>query len=248
MNAHAVSSRQAVIEFVVSAGNRSMVIGAAALALTMPVFAQNAEMQQKLAAVKQSLVQNKQKLQKYQWYETTQLNLKGDDKPATQNLCQYTPDGTVLKTPIGPPPPPPSGGRLKQKVIANKKAEMQDYMGDVKGLLSLYVPPNPQKMELAYQAGHFFLNPVGGRMNLVFTDYAQPGDKMSITFDPASKKITAMNVSTYMGEAKDIVTLDVLMSSLPDGTNFVLKTVLNATAKKLVVTTTNSNYQKVGGI
>ena len=248
MNARTVCRRQAVVEFVLSASNRSMMISAAALALTLPVFAQNAEMQQKLAAVKQSLVLNKQKLQKYQWYETTQLNLKGDDKPATQNLCQYAPDGTVLKTPIGPPPPPPSGGRLKQKIVANKKAEMQDYMGDVKGLLSLYVPPNPQKMELAYQAGHFFLNPVGGKMNLVFTDYAQPGDKMSITFDPASKKITAMNVSTYMGEAKDIVTLDVLMSSLPDGTNFVLKTVLNATAKKLVVTTTNSNYQKVGGL
>jgi hypothetical protein len=38
------------------------------------------------------------------------------------------------------------------------------------------------------------------------------------------------------------------MSSLPDGTNYVLKTVLNATAKKLVVTTTNTNYQKVGGL
>jgi hypothetical protein len=36
------------------------------------------------------------------------------------------------------------------------------------------------------------------------------------------------------------------MASLPDGTNYVQQTVLDATAKKLQVTTTNSNYQKLG--
>jgi hypothetical protein len=33
------------------------------------------------------------------------------------------------------------------------------------------------------------------------------------------------------------------MASLPDGTNYAQQTVLTATAKQLVVTTTNSNYQ-----
>jgi hypothetical protein len=50
-----------------------------------------------------------------------------------------------------------------------------------------------------------------------------------------------------MGEAKDVVTLAVQMGSLPDGTNYSQQTVLNATAKKLQVTTTNSNYQLLGG-
>jgi hypothetical protein len=36
------------------------------------------------------------------------------------------------------------------------------------------------------------------------------------------------------------------MASLPDGTNYAQQTVLDATAKKLQVTTTNSNYQKRG--
>jgi hypothetical protein len=48
-----------------------------------------------------------------------------------------------------------------------------------------------------------------------------------------------------MGEEKDVVTLRVQMSSLPDGTNYAQQTVLDATAKQLVVTTTNSNYQKM---
>jgi hypothetical protein len=228
-------------------GKRWMMTGAVLLASTVPLIAQNAELQQKLAAVKQSVAENKQRLQQYQWTETTQLTLKGDAKPSSQTMCQYGPDGQVQKTPLGPPPPPPSGGRMKQKVIANKKAEMQDYMGDVKSLLALYVPPDPQKMEQAFQAGKASLNPTGGMVNLVFKDYAQPGDQMTLTFDTAAKKITALSVNTYMGESKDTVTLQVQMASLPDSTNYVEQTVLGATAKELVVTTTSSNYQKRGG-
>jgi hypothetical protein len=37
------------------------------------------------------------------------------------------------------------------------------------------------------------------------------------------------------------------MASLPDGANYAQQTILNASAKQLVVTTTNSNYRKLGG-
>jgi hypothetical protein len=226
---------------------RLMIIGAVALLATVPALPQNPELQQKLAAVKQAAAENKQRLRQYQWVETTQLTLKGDAKSPTKNSCLYGPDGRVQKSPIGPLPEQPSGGRLKQKIIAKKKTEMKDYMQDVKAVLSLYLPPDPQKMQTAYQAGKVSLNPVPpGAVNLVFTDYAQPGDKMTLTFGTAAKKITTLNISSYMGEVKDAVTLQVQMASLPDGTNYEQQTVLNATAKQLVVRTTNSNYQKLG--
>ena len=217
-----------------------------ALVAVAAAAAQNSELQGKLAAVKQNAAENKQRLQQYQWTETTKITLKGEAKPSSSNLCRYGPDGQVQKTPIGPPPQQPSGGRMKQKIVAKKKAEMQDYMGDVKALLSLYVPPDPQKMQQAYQAGKVSLNPAGGTVNLIFTDYAQPGDRMTLTFDTTAKKITSVSVNTYMGQAKDAVTLQVQMASLPEGLNYVQQTVLNATAKQLLVTTTNSDYQKLG--
>jgi hypothetical protein len=37
------------------------------------------------------------------------------------------------------------------------------------------------------------------------------------------------------------------MASLPDGTNYVQQSVINASAKQLVVTTNSSDYQKLGG-
>ena len=124
---------------------------------------------------------------------------------------------------------------------------MKDYMEDVKAVLGMYVPPDPQKMQAAYQAGKLSLNPVPGAVNLVFTDYAQAGDKMTLTFHSATKKITGLNINTYMGQEKDAVTLKVQMGTLPDGTSYAHQTVLNATAKQLLVTTTNSSYQKIGG-
>ena len=70
---------------------RTLLIMVAMLAASLPVFAQaggaGAEMQQKLAAVKQSVGENQQKLHQYQWKETTQLTLKGDPKPPSNQLA-----------------------------------------------------------------------------------------------------------------------------------------------------------------
>jgi hypothetical protein len=229
-----------------------LLLAAAMLAMFVPAIAQTgaeagAELQQKVAAVKQSVAENQQKLHQYKWMETTQLTLKGDAKPPSQSACQYGPDGKVQKTPMSAPPPPPSGGKMKQKVIANKKEEMKDYMGQVKTLLALYVPPDPQKIQQAVQAGKVSMNPdAGGVAQIVFKDYALAGDQMTIAFNTEAKKIASVNVNTYLDDPKNVVTLAVQFASLPDNTNYVQKTVLDATAKKLMVTTTNSDYQPLG--
>jgi len=218
-----------------------------ALLCGLPTLGQNADLQQKVAALKQATAENKQRLHQYQWTETVQLTLKGDPKPPKQNLCQYGPDGQVQKTPIGDQQPQqPSGGRFKQRIVEKKTAEMQDYMGNVKGVLSMYVPPDAQKLQAAFQAGNASVSPANGAVNLVFKNYAQPGDQMTITFNPQTKKITALNVNTYTDTPNQVVTLAVQFASLPDGTNYAQQSVLNATTKQLVVTTTNSGYQKLG--
>ena len=181
---------------------RAISIVAVMLAASIAAVGQagGSDLQQKLAAVKQSVAENQQRLRQYQWVESTQMTLNGDAKPASQSMCQYAPDGTVQKTPMSPPPPPPSGGRIKQRVIENKTNEMQQYMGGVKQMLGMYVPPDPQKMQQAFAAGKASLGGGGatGAVQLVFTDYAQPGDKMTLTFNTATKKLTSLNVNTYM--------------------------------------------------
>ena len=219
------------------------------MALTGAAAAQagGAELQQKVAALKQSAAANQQKLHKYQWTEVQQLTLKGETKPQQQFMCQYGPDGKVEKYPMGPQQQP-SGGRLKQRMIEKKKAEMQDYLADVKGLLGEYVPPNAQRIQQAAQAHNVSLSRDAGAgiVNLTFKNYAQPGDQMVVAFDPTAKKVTNISVNTYMGQAKDAVTLTVDFSVLPDGTNYAQKTVLTVAAKQMVITTLNTNYHLFG--
>jgi hypothetical protein len=209
--------------------------------------ADGAELQQKVAALKQSAAANQQRLHKYQWTEVQQLTLKGETKPQQQFMCQYGPDGKVEKYPMGQQQQP-SGGKLKQRMIEKKKAEMQDYLGEVKSLLALYVPPNPQKIQQAAQAHNVSLSRDAGAgiVNLTFKNYAQPGDRMVVAFDPTAKKVTNISVNTYMGQAKDAVTLTVDFSVLPDGTNYAQKTVLTVAAKQMVITTLNINYHLFG--
>jgi hypothetical protein len=84
-------------------------------------------------------------------------------------------------------------------------------------------------------------------VNLIFKNYVQSGDQLTLTFDTTAKKVSSVNINTFMGDAQDAVTLQVQMASLPDGTNYAQQTILNATAKNLLVVTTNSNYQILGG-
>jgi hypothetical protein len=226
-------------------GNRAA-IGAVVIVSAMQALAQNSAVQQKLAEVRQAVAENKQKLSEYQWIETTQITMNGDSRPPSQSLCRYDPDGQVQKTPLGAPPPPPEGGRLKQRIVEKKKEEMETYLTDVKDLLAQYTPPDPQKMEQAFKAGKVSLNPAGSIVSLSFTDYAQRGDRMTLSFDTATRKIVSLNIDTYMGKAKYVVTLQAQMASLPDGTNYVQQTILNATGKRFVSNTTSSSYQRLG--
>jgi hypothetical protein len=208
----------------------------------------NPELQQKLMALKQAAAENKQKLHQYQWVETTQITLKGEQKPERVNQCSYGPNGQVQKVPLGAAPQQqPQGGRLRQRVVEKKTDEMKEYMQQVQSLLSMYVPPNPQLMQQAFQKGNVSMNKTMGTnlANLVFKNYAKDGDQMTVAFDTSTRKISTINVNTYMDSPKDAVTLAVTMASLPDGTNYAQQTVLNATAKQIQVTTNNSNYSKL---
>src|SRR5260370_7596843 len=89
----------------VAAISQRLMIGGAIVFLTVgSAIAQNSELQEKVAAVKQSAAENKQRLQQYQWTETTQLTLKGEPKPASTNLCPHAPDAQPQKNLHSPPP------------------------------------------------------------------------------------------------------------------------------------------------
>ena len=214
-----------------------------------------AALQEKVAAVKQSLAANQKALQPYSWMETTEISMKGEVKKVQKKQCRYGTDGKVIKTDVGGAPEPaakePSGGRgkrgdrVKEKIVEKKVDELKDYMEDVAALVKQYVPPDPAKIQAAVQGGKAALNKESaGIVELAFTDYDIPGDKLALSFSTATKQLAAVNVDSYLGKEKDTVTLSVRFAALPDGVNYPAENVLVAKAKQIQVKITNSDYKK----
>lgn len=213
--------------------------------------------QEKIAALKQSLAKNQAALKQYAWTETTQISLKGEVKKQEQKECQYGPDGKVQKTPIQGASQPQQqqpqqaagarrGGRLKKQIVEKKVDEMKDYMERVGALVHEYVPPNPQKIQEAAAAGNVAVTPAQPVTAITMKNYLKQGDAVTIGFDTTAKAIASYNVDSYLDNPKDdVVKLAVNFARLPDGTNYAQQSVLDATAKKIEVKITNSDYKKL---
>jgi hypothetical protein len=218
-----------------------------------PAVAQTAPSpDERVAALKQSLQDNQGRLRRYEWIETTIISLKGEEKARKQQRCYYGADGKVQKVPIGEAAPETAaapagrrrGGPIKKAIIENKKDDMREYMERAAALIHRYVPPEPALVQKAKDAGHLAVKPlVPGRARLEFTEYLQPGDLLAIELNTAANTLAAVTVATYLDQPEDVVALDVLFASLPDGTSHPSQTTLDAKAKNIRVVIQNSGYR-----
>jgi hypothetical protein len=210
---------------------------------------------ERVTALKASLQQNQERLRRYEWVETTILSLKGEEKSRKQQRCYYGADGKVQKVPIGEatpaPAPQPSGGRrggrIKQRVVENKKEDMREYMEQAAALIHRYVPPNPAQIQQAKDAGKLAVSPLGsGVVRLQFTGYLQPNDSFAIDIDGAANRLEGIALSTYLEKPDEPVMLTVRFATLEDGTTYAAQTTLDAPEKKIRVVVENSGYRPVG--
>jgi len=204
------------------------------------------EVQEKLAEVKASVAQNQMALRAYTWIEHTDISLKGEVKKTKDESCRYGPDGKVQKVAIGTPAPPKQLRGVRKRVVEKKVGELEDYMDRAAALIKNYVPPSPALMEAAFKAGMVSLGQAGpGAIQLQFRNYVKSGDSLVFSFDSASKTLRKITVDSYLDNPSDAVKLDVNFQTLPDATNYVASTVLNAPAKQVQVVTKSSNFQKL---
>ena len=214
------------------------------LIVVAPLVAQ--DLQQKLAAAKESAALNQKALHSYSWLEKTELSLKGEVKNTKVDMCRYGPDGKVQKSPVVTPPPPEKKGGLKGKMIAKKTEEMKDDLEAAVALVQQYVPPSPQMMQVVMNAGTASLSQAGpGRASLKFPGYAKANDALMLTFDTAVKSLQQIDVNTWLDQPDNAVTLRVTMAALADGTTYPGSVVLGMPKRNVEVRITKSNYQKI---
>ncbi len=222
-----------------------------ALCLAAPAlagFAQQPTVAERAAQLKATLAASQAVLRQYEWIQTTVVNVKGEEKSRKQERCYYGVDGAVQKVILSQSAPPPKPrGFFRKKIVQSKQKDMTEYMNNAVSLVNSYVPPNPARIQAAKDAGKISIEVLqpGVRARLNFRDYEKPGDNLGVEVDLVNNRPLGLKVATYLEDAKDAVTLDVQMSQLNDGTTYPSDVALNATAKKVRVTVTNSGYRKM---
>jgi hypothetical protein len=219
--------------------------------VTQCVVAQNPDMQQKAAQIKESMAANKQALSHYTWQEQQTVSVKGEVKKQQLFQVQDGPNGKPQKTLVGPPPEQqePSGGRLKRHVVEKKKEEFKDYAQQIAELAQSYAQPEPGKLQQAFAQGNAMFGSAGapGEIKLVIHNYVKPNDTVTMTFNTAEKAIQGLQIASYLDDPKDAVNITAQFARLPDGTNHVSNMLVNGVKKELTVNIENSNYQKLPG-
>ena len=215
------------------------------VALAPSPSAQQENAAARVAAIKEWIAQSKAHLKNYQWIETTVVSLKGEVKTTKVANCYYDVTGTLQKVQTSETAPKPKPG-IRGAIAKDKTKDMTEYMDKAVALVKSYMPPSGEKIQASKDAGKMSVDflPGGQNVRLNFHDYQLPGDNLSVSLDPATNRPLGFGVNTYIDDAKDAVILAVTVGTLPDGTGYADKITLDAKAKEITVTVTNSGYRK----
>ena len=193
---------------------------------------------------------NAQALRQYSWKSRTEIKLKGESKNVKLEQVRYDLNGKLQKTPIGGPPPQAAapaqggrGGRLKKKVIENKKEEFGEMMQGLGQLVASYGQLPPEKLQA------FAANATKGRgegamqgtAQIQGVNVLQPGDSMTLWIDPASQMMRRVEIKTIYD--KKPATLVAEYRSVPNGPTYMARAVLSYPEKNVELTVDNYDYE-----
>jgi len=209
-------------------------------------IAQNPQMEEKVMAITEAQRANKQKLTQYTWQETQTISIKGNVKDTKVYEVQMGANGQPMKNEIGNEKAQSGGheGRLKEHAVEKKTEEYQQYGQELGALAKQYTTPDPDRLTQAKQQGDIALQPGAGAVSLVIKNYVKPGDSVTMTINEQTHSPQSLQVSSYLDDPKDAVTISAQFAQLPDGTNHVATTQIDGVSKQLTINTQNSNYQR----
>jgi hypothetical protein len=192
-------------------------------------------------------------LRQYSWKSRTEIKLKGESKNVKLEQVRYGADGKLLKTPLGAPPqaaPPPAqggrgGGRLKAKVVENKKEEFGEMMQGLGQLVASYGQLPPDKLQ-AFKATATTGRGEGalqGTAQIQGVNVLQQGDSMTIWIDPASQMMRRIEIKTIYDKKPASAIAE--YQAVPNGPTYMAHAVLAYPEKNVELTVDNTDYQRV---
>jgi hypothetical protein len=206
-----------------------------------------AGIQERVAAIKNSMIASQQDLRTYQWVETTTVSVNGEQKSYKEESCDYGADGTLQKLPIASSPPPKKRFGLRGAIQESKQEEMTDTMKQAAALVKSYIPPNAVLLDQSVKAGNVTVDMLqpGQVVRLNFKNYKMPGDVFSITLNIQTNRLLGIGVATYMGDPSKPVDMQAQMGTLTDGATYTARTELRVPSANIEVDVVNTGYRKM---
>jgi hypothetical protein len=219
----------------------AFVLAGALIASAVAGSAQSATISQKVAQVKLAIAQNKMQLARYTWQMQETVSVNGEVKK--QDLYQVVsgpggPTKTLIAQPVAP-----SAGR-QHGIRARMRQDFEDYAQQVGAVAQSYTNPDPAKLKALAAQGSVSLRAAGvpGYSAIVVKDYNKPGDSIVITIGGSPKSLVSIDVSSYLDQPSNPVTIQVRYASLPDGTRYAQTTTVNGVSKNLTVVDQSMNF------
>lgn len=194
--------------------------------------------------------ENAQKLKAYTWKQRLELQLKGETKKVLLNQMRYDVDGKQQKTPLSTGEPEQQapaagrrGGRLKAKVIENKKEEFKEMMEGLAALVISYghIPPDQLKAALSQANVIPGQDQLQGAAGVQMASVMQSGDSLTVWVD--TKTLLFRRIEINSSYEKKPVTVTADYSAVSGGPNYMAKAVLQYPAKELLLRIDNFEYQ-----
>lgn len=216
------------------------------LAFTVPAsigLAQSAELSKKVAAVEAALFKNMQMLGEYTWQQQETISVRGDVKKTALYQVQLGPNGKPVKTDITQSQ---SSNQRRHGIKHRIEQNYDAYGQQIAGLVASYTQLQPGRLKQLYGQGSVSVASAGapGLDAIVIRNYVKPGDAVTLTFSRAQKAILHIQVTSYLADPSDAVTIAVSFAKLPDGTSHVTTATVNGESKSLTIQDVNMNYQK----
>jgi hypothetical protein len=223
----------------------SVAILAAVIMFAAPrAMSQNPQLQEHIAALKQSMSLNKQVLAQYTWQESQTVSVKGEVKKEELFQVRMGPDGQPQKTSLDPDQS--SGGRrhgIKHRITE----DYENYGKQIAALAQSYAQNDPGKLQQLYEQGNVMLGSAGSpyEIKVVISGYMKPGDSVTIIFNKTQQAIQSLQIATYLNDQQDVVNISAQYAQLPNGPNHVASMEVDGVSKHLTVQIQNTNYQKL---
>lgn len=206
--------------------------------------AQDPQLQQKVAEIKQYLSLNKQAIALYTWQESQTTSVKGEVKKEELFQVQMGPNGQPQKTALDPDQS--SGGRrhgIKHRI----EEDYEKYGQQIAALAQSYAQPDPGKLQQMFDQGNVMLGSAGApnEVKVVISGYLKRGDSVTIIFNKAQEAIQSLQIASYLNDPSDAVKISAQYAQLPNGPNHIASMIVDGVSKQLTVQQQNSNYQKL---